>query len=145
MSFQKIDKEDTQTPQGRECILVYGFGGKDYAKLKSYCAMIGIRDIIQVEKDMLNEKVQNILDDTITKRECTEAPTDRAIVLNAFSGQRLHTFLGNFKRTGLTRPLMATVTPKSITWTFMALILELQKEREVIAKSNQALHEKDNE
>ena len=141
MSFQKINKEDTQTQEGRECILIYGFGGKDYAKLKSYCAMMGLRDLVQVDKEMLDEKVKNILDGQITKIECQEPPADRAIVLNAFSGQRLHIFLGNFKKTGLTRPLMATVTPKSIEWTFLELITELQRERAAIAKSSQALHE----
>ena len=141
MSFQKIDKEDTLVPQGRECILVYGFGGKDYVKLKSFCAMIGVRDIIQVDGDMLGEKIQNILEDSITKNECEDAPTDRTIILNAFSGQRLHTFLGNFKKAGITRPLMATVTPTSIKWTVLDLITELQREREAIAKSMQALHE----
>lgn len=145
MSFQKINKEDTTTQQGRECILVYGFGAKDYSKLKNYCMMMGIRDLIQVDKDMLNEKVQNILEDEIKKSECNEAPGDKAIIINAFSGQKLHTFLGNFKRTGLRRPLIATVTPTSLNWTVLELVSELQKEREAIAKSNQALHEKNEE
>ena len=62
--------------------------------------------------------------------------------MNAFSGQKLHTFLGNFKRTGLQRPLMATVTPTSLNWTVLELVSELQKERQAIAKNNQVLHEK---
>lgn len=145
MSFQKIDKEDTQIPQGRECILVYGFGGKDYLKLKSLCAMIGVRDIIQIDKDMLGENIQNILDGNITKSECKESAAERAIILNAFSGQRLHTFLENFKKTGLIRPLMATVTPVSVKWSVLELITELQRERQAIERSTQALHEKDEE
>lgn len=142
MSFQKVDKEDITKQQGRECILVYGFGVKDFSKLKNYCMMMGIRDIIQVDKDMLNEKVQNILENEIEKSECKEAPIDRAIIMNAFSGQKLHAFLGNFKRTGLQRPLIATVTPTSLNWTVLELVSELQKERQAIAKNNQVLHEK---
>lgn len=142
MSFQKIDKEDTKAPQGRECILIYGFTGKNYSKLKNYCMMIGIRDIIQVDKNMLNEKVQNILRNTIEKSECKEVPADQTIIMNAFSGQKLHTFLGNFKQAGLGRPLMATVTPTSLNWTVGELISELKNEREAIAKNNQMTHEK---
>ena len=142
MSSQKVDKEDNKIQEGRECILVYGFGAKDYSKLRNYCMMMGIRDLIQVEKDMLNEKVRNILGNEIETSQCKEAPGDRAIIINAFSGQKLHTFLGNFKRTGLQRPLIATVTPTSLNWTILELISELQKEREAIAKNNQMLHEK---
>jgi len=145
VSFQKVNKEDTKMQEGRECILVYGFGVKDYSKLKNYCMMMGIRDLIQVDKDMLNEKVKNILENEIETSECKEAPGDKAIIINAFSGQRLHTFLGNFKRIGLQRPLMATVTPTSLNWTVLELISELQKEREAIKKNNQALHEKSEE
>jgi len=141
MSFQKINGADTEIPGGRECLLVYGVNGKDLIKLKNLCTMIGIKDIIQVEKNMLGEKVENILDDHITKSECGEAPTDRTIVFNAFSGQKLHTFLENFKRTGIVRPLIASVTPTSINWTFLELILELQKERIAIAKANELVHE----
>lgn len=145
MSFQKINQVDTETQQGRECILVYGFVGKDFIKLKNLCNMIGMRDIVQVDKDMVEEKLQNIIDGNIIKAKSEPLLTERAIVLNAFSGQKLHTFLENFKRTGIKRPLIATVTPTSITWTFRELIEELQKEREAIVKMNQLAHENSEE
>lgn len=141
MSFQKINKEDIQGPQGRECILVYGFDGKEFIKLKTYCNMVGVKDIIQVQNNMLEEKVQNIIDKSITEIKCEEVPKERAIVINGFSGQKLHVFLENFKRTGLTRPLIATTTETSLTWTFRELVSELNRERLAIARSKQVNHE----
>lgn len=140
MSFQKINNDEIKTPEGRECILTYGFGGKDLQTLKAYCAMIGIRDIVDIKQDMLDIKIQDILEDKIAKKEGEEGPKDRAIVFNAFSGQKLNTFIGNFKSTGITQPLLATVTPTSIEWEFRDLIVELQRERAAIAKSSQGLN-----
>lgn len=141
MSFQKIDKEEAQAPQGRECILTYGFGGKDLQIIKGYCAMIGIRDIIQVKQDMLDVKIQDILEDNITRGESEPGPKERAIVFNAFSGKKLNTFIGNFKSTGIAQPLLATVTATSVGWKFRDLVAELQSERAAIAKSTQALND----
>lgn len=141
MSFQKIDKEETQVPEGRECILIYGFIGKDLQVLKGYCAMVGVRDIIEIKQDMLDIKMQDILEDNITTDEGEPGPKDRAIVFNAFSGKKLNIFIGNFKSTGLVQPLLATVTQTSIGWKYRDLVEELQKERAAIAKSTQALNE----
>ena len=102
--------------------------------------MIGIRDIVDIKQDMLDIKIQDILEDKIAKKEGEEGPKDRAIVFNAFSGQKLNTFIGNFKSTGITQPLLATVTPTSIEWEFRDLIVELQRERAAIAKSSQGLN-----
>lgn len=145
MSFQKINKTDSQTPEGRECILVYGFSGKDLQVLKGYSVMLGIRDIVQIQQDMLDIKIKNILEDNIEKEQGEPGPKDRAIVFNAFSGQKLNTFIANFKSTGLIQPLLATVTATSIDWKFRDLVNELQRERAAIAKSTQALHEDSHE
>ncbi len=141
MSFSKIDKEDHETPEGRECVLVYGYRGKNYTTLKHYCIMMGIRDVVDISPDMLGEKVENILDNKVTKTQCLDAPKDQVIILSAFSGKRLHTFLGNFNKTGLVRPLMATVTPSSLKWTVLELIYQLQEERQAIKNNKQASHE----
>ena len=136
MAFEKIDQKETQGPQGRECILTYGFTGKDFQKLKAYSAMLGVRDILEVQQDMMDSKIQDILDDSVTKEQGGEGPKERAIIFNAFSGQKLNAFIGNFKNTGLTQPLLATVTPTSVGWSFRDLITELQREREAIAKGS---------
>ena len=141
MSFQKINKNEIQTPEGRECILTYGFIGKDLQMLKAYCAMMGIRDIIEIKQDTLDVKIQDILEDNVVKNEAEPGPKERAIIFNAFSGQKLNTFIGNFKNTGITQPLLATVTATSIQWKFRDLVTELQRERAAIAKSTEALSE----
>lgn len=141
MSFEKINKEETQVPEGRECILVYGFSGKDLQVIKGYSLMVGVRDIIEIKKDMLDIKVQDILEDTLTGQEGAPGPKDRAIVFNAFPGKKLNIFIANFKSTGISQPLLATVTPTSIGWKFRDLVEELQRERAAIAKSTQALNE----
>lgn len=148
MSFQKINKDEIKAPEGRECILTYGFTGKDLQMLKAYCTMVGVRDIIEIKQDTLDVKIQDILKDSIIKTEAEQGPKERAIVFNAFSGQKLNTFIGNFKSTGITQPLLATVTPTSIGWKFRDLVTELQRERAAIAKSTQALkddHQDDGE
>lgn len=137
MSFEKINQKDIERPDGRECILIYGFGGKDLEKIKGYAAMMGIRDMIEIKKDMLDIKVGDILNDHIKVSQGEEGPKDRAIIFNAFSWKKLNAFIGNFKSTGIAQPLLATVTPTSINWPFRDLVSELQREREAIAKSGQ--------
>ena len=145
MSFQKIDSNETKVQEGRVCILTYGFTGKDLEMLKVYSAMMGIRDVIEIKQDMIDANIKDILEDNITKSESNDPIKERAIVFNAFPGQKLNTFIGNFKSTRLAQPLLATVTPTSINWSFRDLVAELQREREAIAKSTNALNEDSHE
>lgn len=141
MGFEKIDKKETNTPEGRECILTYGFTGKEFQKIKKYSAMVGVRDIIEIQQDMLGIKIKDILEDHLIKEAGLEGPEERLIIFNAFSGKKLNAFIGNFKNLGMLQPLLATVTPTSIEWRFRDLITELQREREAIAKNNETPHQ----
>ena len=52
-----------------------------------------------------------------------------AIVMSGLTEQELHYTMAAYKKTGLPRPLWATLTPTSQNWTVAALVDELNTER----------------
>ncbi|NLK21254.1 MAG: DUF3783 domain-containing protein [Epulopiscium sp.] len=56
--------------------------------------------------------------------------------MNGFSGSDLQSFLKGFKSINLERPIFATVTPTSKTWSFKTLINELIKEHNIMKNRN---------
>jgi len=57
---------------------------------------------------------------------CGLAP---AIIMSGLTEQELHYTMTTYKKTGLPRPLWATLTPTSQNWTVTALVDELNSER----------------
>ena len=134
MSFQQIDHLDNQRPEGKTCLLIYGYDALALNSIKKYAADMGLDDIIEVKKDQTSNTLRQLIEGTGNLSTKAEAPASPAIVLNAVSNAELNGFVHNFKTLGLPRCLFAMVTPTSINWQFKELIKDLLEERAMFEK-----------
>lgn len=59
----------------------------------------------------------------------TPASLARAVIFGGVTEVELHTIMGDYRESGLPRPLWATITPVSVDWTLADLLMELGDER----------------
>lgn len=59
----------------------------------------------------------------------TPASLSRAVIFGGVTEVELHTIMGDYRESGLPRPLWATLTPVSVDWTLAELLVELGDER----------------
>lgn len=133
MSFKKVEETNQTRPEGRNCILVYGFGKHHFDTIAETAASVGIDAAVFLQATHLGIKIQDILDDAPLEASYDKEVSDPVIVLSALSDAELHNFLNKFRDLGIQRPLFAAVTPTSRNWRFGDLALELSKERREIA------------
>ena len=55
----------------------------------------------------------------------------KAVIMSGFSEQELHLFMGSYKSTDLPKPLWATLTPHSESWSLLSLLTELSAETKI--------------
>ncbi len=134
MSFQQIDQQDNQRPEGKTCILVHGYDPIGLNAIKKYAAALNIEEIINIRVDQTNNTLKQLIDGTGNVSANAIPLPSPAIVLNAVSSAELNQFVHNFKTLGLPRCLFAVVTPTSINWNFSDLVSDLLEERAAIAK-----------
>jgi len=74
--------------------------------------------------------------------DCTgygeEAKLPPAVVCSGLNGQQLHDVMREYRAHDLPRPLWATVTPTSESWSMKYLLVELLREREALRQANAA-------
>ncbi len=133
MSFKKVEEQNQVRPEGRNCILVYGYGKHHFDAITETATAVGIDKAIHLRETHLGVKIQDILDDAPIEATFDQEISDPVIVLSALSDAELHHFLNRFRELGIPRPLFAAVTPTSRHWRFGDLALELGKERREIA------------
>ena len=64
-----------------------------------------------------------------------EAHLPRALVTSGLTGRQLHDLMGAYRTNGRERPVWATVTAVSGSWTMKYLLVELLKEREALREA----------
>lgn len=134
MSFQKIDHQDEQRPEGNTCILIYGYDAQGQEILKKYANAQGIEALIVIENDMTHNTLDTLIHGQATKADASDNLGSPAIILHAVSQAELNSIVHNYKQLGLPRCLFAMVTPTSIHWKFHDLMSDLLEERAMIAK-----------
>ena len=145
MSFQKIDHEDTTRPEGRTCILVYGYDKIALSQIDKYAASIGALPIVEIKPEHINDTLGTIIEGASLKASAPkDSPLIPTIVLNAVSNAELNAFVHNFKNLGLARPLFAMVTETSIKWSFKQLVADLMEERAMFMKMQAEKQSKEN-
>ena len=135
MSFEKIDHQNDQRPEGKTCLLVYGYDETALNTIKSFASNYGIFELVHVTPMTLGNSLQKLIDHTEKPILGIDRIDTQAIVLNAVSPQELNDFVRNFKTLNLARPLFAVVTPISINWPFHELLKDLLEERAMIANN----------
>lgn len=137
MSFKQIDHNDQQRPDGKTCILTYGYDPIALSAIKKFAASIGISEIIDIKHNQLFNTLRQLIDGTgnVSSKDITHKSP--AIVFNAVTNGELNQFVREFRSLNLPRPLFAMVTPTSINWKFADLVDDLLEERAAIAKMQQ--------
>ncbi|NDL66935.1 DUF3783 domain-containing protein [Anaerotalea alkaliphila] len=131
MTFRKMDMQDQTRPEGRNCILAYGFSPEEGTKLAAHAVGIGIWETILLDGRSDGMRLLEILEDPLagTGTPAPEPAERKAVVFHAVSQEELHRFIRQFSLLGMERPLFAMVTPVSAGWRLGELIGELQEER----------------
>lgn len=134
MSFQQIDHQDKQRPDGKTCILVYGYDAIALNRIKKYAESMNLVEVIEVKVNQTYNTLQQLINGAGNVSSQPVKHTAPAIVLNAVSNAELNQFVHNFRTLGLPRCLFAMVTPTSIHWKFHDLIKDLLEERAMFEK-----------
>lgn len=129
MSFKQIKKEDKVRPEGKNCIIVYGYDETDYNKINLYSEKMDIDISIKVNKNELGNKIKDIIDENMKNISHKNDVNSKLILFNAVSNYELHSFIEHFNELNIEKPLYAVVTPTSINWNLGDLIEELIRER----------------
>jgi hypothetical protein len=133
MAFEKIDHQNNSRPEGKTCLLVYGYDETALNKIKHYALDYSIFELVHVTHTTMGNTLQNLIEHTEKPTFGVDQVDAQAIVLNAVSPQELNNFVINFKTLGLPNPLFAVVTPISINWPFHELLKDLLEEKAMIA------------
>ncbi|WP_125138075.1 DUF3783 domain-containing protein [Petrocella atlantisensis] len=135
MAFEKIDHQNNNRPEGKTCLLVYGYDEISFKKIQDYAALYDIFEFVNVTPSTLGNTLQKLIDHTDKPTFGIERVDTQAIVLNAVSPKELNDFVRSFRTLGLPSPLFAVVTPLSINWPFHELLKDLLEERAMIANN----------
>jgi hypothetical protein len=129
MSFSRVDETSKQRPEGRNCLLVYGFDEAQQAVLKTLIAQVGIEELLPVTPGGTGVVIRDLVADHPENSPLEPLPQNPVAVFHAVSDSELNHFLNVFRSAGLPRPLFAVVTPTSRNWRFGDLVSELMQER----------------
>lgn len=141
MSFEKMQDTDNQIIHARTCILIYGFTPQELKSLKNITRLTGLNDQILLSKDTLSTTIVDLLENNpLQVSVATEIPSYKAIIFNNVPSNRMNAFIESLKKFRIPRPLMATVTETSITWTVDELIQNLAAERYALKNNTTPLH-----
>ncbi len=129
MSFKKID--DTGVLPGPRALFICGFPEKTETIMAEFLKDNGIEDIAVglCREDSLLEKISTVLS---KKSDYPLIPSEKLPPVMLWSGiehKELDQSLGNFKDTGLKRPIFATSTEHNLDFTVKELLQHLISEQ----------------
>lgn len=137
MTFKQIDQQDTQRPDGKTCILVFGYDPKALEAIRAYAASMNIPEVIDVTPALAHNTLGQLIEGNGAMSDKPVTHTAPAVVLNGVSSAELNQFVQNFRSLGLPRCLFAVVTETSIRWKFHDLVADLLEERAMFEKMRQ--------
>lgn len=92
------------------------------------------RECIVVKENMSKLKLRDILSEKIEVDEIHEMPKEKVIIFNNFSSGAIQSAVKIVRNNLESKPILASVTPVSINWSFKFLLEHLIKEREQFSK-----------
>lgn len=128
MSFKEIDINDKGYTEGRSCIIVCNFGGKEVKLVKNCASMAGIKDIIMISQEYAESVVKDIIDNKELIKGSQEHG-DKAIIFNNIPNNKISLFMDVLKRVKVKNVLYAVTTDVSKEWSVNELISNLIQER----------------
>lgn len=138
MSFSRVDEKSQKRPEGRNCLLAYGYDETQQALLRQLLQQAGIDELVVVTEGGTGLVVRDLVTDPPQNAPMSPFPQNPVAVFHAVSDSELNQFLNVFRGSGLPRPLFAVATPTSINWRFGDLVTELMRERRAMEKQNKS-------
>lgn len=138
MSFKKIDRESDERKQGRNCILVYGYGASELELIEICRQKSGIDEIVIISETDIEKTLGTILEKE--PLDMANLPVEEAytliptIIFSGTAHSELDRFIEASKTVTIARPIFAGTTPHNLSWAFSALVEELVQEREEMKK-----------
>lgn len=138
MSFQKIDKENSERKTGRNCIMVYGYNESDLDLIDTCRKTAGIDEMILILESEIEWPLERLLEKEAYSLSGftldTQPSLVNTIIFSGTSHLELDRFIEASKTIAISRPIFAGTTPNNLGWRFEELVDELIKEREEIKK-----------
>ena len=136
MGFTKVDENSGTRPDGRNCLLVYGYDKIQQDMLQTLLAQAGIDELLEVTADGTGCVLGDLIANSPQDHPMEPLPPVPVAVFHAVSDAELNRFLTLFRSSGLPRPLFAVATETSILWRFGDLAAELMRERRAMEKKS---------
>jgi hypothetical protein len=134
-TFTKVSKSDKRL-YGPRKLLICGFSSDIQPRFMTLLEMIGLSEIPKVwvtedQGDMCIRELVELKDGT---GEGLSSDLPRAIIMSGITQNELHQLMASCRKSGMKRPLLATLTPISETWTIQNLLHELAAEHTAMQK-----------
>lgn len=139
MSFEKIDINDKEVKEGRNCIIICNFNAKELKAIKNFASILGVKDQIIISAKNGESIIKDVLDDSIDSN-CEDGIKQKALIFNSISPAKINMFIENLKRIKINNILKASVTETSKEWSVNILISNLVAERIAIKAGKDAGH-----
>lgn len=135
-TFRPIGDSDKKL-HGTPAVLASGFSAEEQAQLHAQFPAWGLPNVplIVIAPDTLPLTLAQAttLPDQTNFGQTPELP--RAVVMSGLMERQLNSLMGGYRAAGFVRPLWASVTPHSESWTVKYLLVELLKEREAMREA----------
>ncbi len=134
-TFKKLG-ESTKPMYGPRAILISGFASLEQEKVMELLNDIQFTDIpvIFATAEDADKHLNELFARPDQSGRNEDSNNARAIIISGITEKELQQLLFSYKKSGLPRPLWATLTPFSEKWTLCALLDELKKERIAMGK-----------
>ncbi len=134
-TFKKVGASE-RPMYGPRKILVCGYAPKQQAVLLAFFRDTGFGEfpVVFVPGDEEGKTIGELIARAHLNGYQATAGSQRAIIVSGFTEVQLRRLLSAFREAGIPRPLMATLTPTSESWTARTLLKELSREAEAMKR-----------
>lgn len=140
MSFELLDTKETTTEEGRSCLILCNFNGKEAKTVSNLAGMLGIRDKVLISYKNGNTLVKDVINNNLLT-DAEDGVKNKAIIFNNIPGNKIGLFIENLKKFRLNNVLKATVTETSREWTLDVLLKNLVAEKVAMQTGKDFEHE----
>jgi hypothetical protein len=141
-TFRPIGESDRRM-HGTPAVLASGFQADEQKRLRWTMDTAGLLTVpaIYITAASLPATLAALASLPAESNAGETAELPRAMVLSGLTERQLHAIMDSYRESGLPRPIWASVTPTSESWTLKYLLVELLREREAMrqATATQAL------
>ena len=137
-TFQKVGSSNQRMYSPRK-ILACGYPPQDHDELLNFFKRHGFGEfpVLFVPETEEDKTLRDVIESPHLFGYGLEAGKIRAVILSGLTEKELHRLLAAYRSGGFPRPLLATLTPTSETWTVRVLLETLQQEAEEMRRLRQ--------